>query len=193
METEIWKDILEVGGMYQISNFGRVKSKEKVIERSNGGRPVMPERIMKSSRGNQGLLVITLKCMGKNKVFTIHRLVATYFIPNPENCDVVKFKDGDKMNVHVSNLYWISSGKYKSNKSTPNSYVKFDELSEMWDVIVSKQHFASYENKEKAEKVLQQEIIKRNNFNSEVVPLYRSIIPQRARKIFRTQPIFIFN
>jgi len=193
METEIWKDILEVGGMYQISNFGRVKSKEKVIERSNGGRPVMPERIMTPSKGNQGYLVIVFRYLNKSVGFGVHRLVATYFIPNPEKCDVVRFIDGDKLNTHYSNLFWFSSGKTKTNKKIPSCYVHFDEISEMWEVVVNKQYFASYNNKERADEILNQELLKGTSYISEEAPIRRNIIPQRANKVLRNVSQFILN
>lgn len=193
METEVWKDILEVGGMYQISSFGRVRSKEKVIEKKNGARLLMPERVMNRTKGNQGYLVILFKYMGKVRGFVVHRLVAKYFLDNPENSDVVKFKDGDKMNPHKDNLYWVSSGSYKKCRRLPSNHVAFDELSELWDVIIDKQHFASYDTEEKANTVLKIELERRNHFSSEEAPYRRNIIPQRANKIFRTHSQFIYG
>ena len=43
---------------------------------------------------------------GANTMVKIHRIVAEHFLPNPENMPYVNFKDGDKLNCNVDNLFW---------------------------------------------------------------------------------------
>jgi hypothetical protein len=38
-----------------------------------------------------------------------HRLVAEYFIPNPNNYEYVHHKDENRLNNDVSNLEWVSA------------------------------------------------------------------------------------
>ena len=69
-----------------------------------------------------------------------HRLVAQYFIPNPNNLPYVHHKDENKLNNHVSNLEWISSkdNAKEHQKNNPNKvrskpkYYKKDLEGEEW-------------------------------------------------------------
>ena len=54
-------------------------------------------------------LKVTLSLNGKREQLTIHRLVATHFLPNPANNPIVNHIDGNKHNNHISNLEWVSA------------------------------------------------------------------------------------
>ena len=95
---EIWKDIKGYEGLYQVSNLGRVKSKER--ERTKGG-------ILKPSIVRNYYRVILCK-NGKTKSYAVHRLVAETFIPNINNYEVVNHKDENKLNNSESNLEWCT-------------------------------------------------------------------------------------
>lgn len=43
-----------------------------------------------------------------SKMVYAHRLVAQYFLPNPNNYQYVHHKDGNRTNNNVSNLEWVS-------------------------------------------------------------------------------------
>lgn len=113
LENEIWKDINGWEGLYQISNYGRVKSLSKYLY--NGyGYFWSKEKIMKLTNNQDGYLRIHLRNNGKRKVYSVHRLVAEAFIPNPNNLPEVNHKDEDTSNSKVDNLEWCTS-KYNSN------------------------------------------------------------------------------
>ncbi len=66
------------------------------------------ERFMKQHNNPEGYKVVGLYIGGKQKQFRVHRLVATAFIPNPENKPFVNHIDGNKANNDVSNLEWCT-------------------------------------------------------------------------------------
>ncbi len=108
METEIWKDIPGYETYYQVSNLGRIKSLERFARIGNGYRKVR-ERIRRTYIAGLGYKMITLKMSGvKSKMHTVHRFVATCFIPNPNNYPEVNHIDGNKLNAKASNLEWVT-------------------------------------------------------------------------------------
>lgn len=105
---EIWKDIEGYNGRFQVSNLGRIKT----FNYKNTG----VEKILKPKKHSKGYLHIQLMSGELNKTFTIHRLVAEAFIPNPENLPCVNHKDENKTNNNVDNLEWCDR-KYNNNYS----------------------------------------------------------------------------
>lgn len=108
---EVWKDIEGYEGLYQVSNLGRVKSLPK-----RDGFRFLSERIMVGGMSNHYRCVI-LSNRGNQKGFTIHRLVAKAFLPNPDNLPQINHKDENKLNNRVDNLEWCSA-KYNMNYGT---------------------------------------------------------------------------
>ena len=97
LPDEIWRDIVDYGGKYQVSNYARISSlcrgKTKLIK---------PDIV------HTGYLRVTFYKNGKTKNHYVHVLVAQAFIPNPDNKRQVNHLDGDKTNNHVSNLEWAT-------------------------------------------------------------------------------------
>lgn len=110
---EIWKDIKGYEGLYQISNFGNVKSLPKFRVKYHTG-----EIILKQQNSANGYKQINLYKNNKHRTEKIHRLVAEAFIPNPENKPEVNHIDGDKTNNYIGNLEWNTrkeNGKHAWN------------------------------------------------------------------------------
>ncbi len=81
---EIWKDIKEYEGLYQVSNLGNVKSLDRLVDHKNKGYKQKIKGKLKSVRldsSNQYYLVDLCK-NGKSKTLLVHRLVANAFIIN---------------------------------------------------------------------------------------------------------------
>ena len=96
---EIWKPVPDYPA-YEVSNFGRVKS-------FKGKTP----RIRVPNANLKGYLCHCLCKNGKQKTFTVHRLVARLFVPNPLDKPEINHKDGHRLNNHVSNLEWCTSSE----------------------------------------------------------------------------------
>ena len=103
MDGEEWRDIEDYVGLYQVSNFGRVRSLGIRNKNANNERI----KLLKLSIVGIGYNMITL-CNGKLKRKLVHRLVAQAFIPNPNNYPIINHIDGNKLNNHVSNLEWCT-------------------------------------------------------------------------------------
>ena len=105
---KIWKDIDGFEGLYQISNYGEVKSLNRV-EKSGNGYRLRKERILKQHMSNSRHLSVVLCKNGKTYPRIVHRLVANAFIPNPEGKPVVDHIDTDPQNNRVDNLRWVTT------------------------------------------------------------------------------------
>ena len=113
--TEEWRDIAGFEGMYQISNFGNVKSVSRYVfagEHANHSYFRVNEKMLKGSLDHKGYRGVNLSCNGRVRRFLVHRLVAQAFIPNPDNLPCVNHKDENPRNNCVDNLEWCT---YKYN------------------------------------------------------------------------------
>ncbi|MBO7079503.1 MAG: HNH endonuclease [Bacilli bacterium] len=108
MNKEIWKDIKDYEGLYQVSNFGRVKSLEKKVW-NRYEFIVRKERILKTKNNSKEYCIVKLYKDNKHYNKKIHRLVAEAFIPNPNDLPQINHIDGNKNNNNANNLEWCTN------------------------------------------------------------------------------------
>ena len=116
---EIWKDIPNYEGFYQVSNLGHIKS----FHKHNGktGHFLVPNII---GHGYESVMLYKKTVAGKERhKFLVHRLVAQAFLPNPDNLPQINHIDEDKRNNAVTNLEWCTN-IYNRNYGTVNARIK---------------------------------------------------------------------
>lgn len=91
---EKWKPVNGYEGLYEVSNFGRVRNSA--------------HKIRKTQINNRGYYNVRLCKNGKYKTCLVHRLVAIAFIPNDDTSLEVNHKDENKQNNMIDNLEWVT-------------------------------------------------------------------------------------
>lgn len=118
---QLWKDVVNYEGLYQVSNSGKIKSLRNNI-------------ILKPRKKKNGYLQVVLyKNNVKNKL--IHRLVGEAFIPNPLHLSYINHKNKIKSDNRVGNLEWCTP-KYNNDYSQSykiNQYDLDNNLIKSWN------------------------------------------------------------
>lgn len=103
LPNERWRDVEGFEGLYQISDYGRVKSLSRRIDKTHNYK----SRILKQVHDKNGYLKCTLSKNGKHTEVRVHQLVGKYFVPNPENkpiYDHINEVENNYCNNHYTNL-----------------------------------------------------------------------------------------
>ena len=125
MRKEIWRPIVGYEGLYEVSNYGRVKSIKRIIKKVRLGNEfssIQNEIILKYNCDRYGYLKVGLWKDAKCKKFFVHRLVADAFIPNKENLPQINHINEIKTDNRVENLEWCSAS-YNTNYGNRNKTV----------------------------------------------------------------------
>lgn len=110
---EEWRDVVGYEGLYEISDYGCVRSR-------HGGKV----RYMKCKKGKNGYLRICLSKNGKGKTFLVHRLVYTVFNGTIAEGYEIDHIDGDKTNNNLRNLRAVTPRENQWNSVTRARYLE---------------------------------------------------------------------
>ena len=124
--SEIWKDIPEFDGYYQISNLGNVKSLSRTILGRGKHDTLLKERLLKFSTSTNGYYQVILQKKGFKKIYKVHSLVAICFLnhtPDGSHNVVIDHINEIKTDNRLENLRLIGhrenvSRSMKNNTST---------------------------------------------------------------------------
>lgn len=101
---ETWKEIKGYRETYEVSNFGNVRTKDRIGARGHFCKGC--DR--KQHENSNGYLRVSLNLTGKRKDFFVHRLVAELYLNKEDGKEFVNHKDGNKQNNHIGNLEWCT-------------------------------------------------------------------------------------
>lgn len=131
LSREIWVELPGYGGHYQVSNFGRVKSKQRTVSRKySSGKTVKfiyKEKILRPSRSDKyGHMSVHIGYDKKKFNVLVHRLVLLAFIGEPADGQECRHLNGDATNNHLSNLAW---GTHYENSQDRKRHGKYPNKS----------------------------------------------------------------
>lgn len=111
MEHDIWKPVIDYEHIYEVSNTGKVRSKDHFVKHEDGKNRIQKGRVLKTQISSKGYERVSLSVNKKRFQTGVHRLVGLCFVENPDNKDQINHKDGNKLNNHYTNLEWVTNSE----------------------------------------------------------------------------------
>jgi len=124
---EIWKDIKGYEGLYEVSNYGKVKSLDRFLPHTSGGERLHKGRVLKQLKSPYFSVYISNEFNVKKRYY-VHKLVAIAFLnhkPNGFKGLIVDHIDNNPFNNYVDNLQLITQRENvsKSRKIRTSKYI----------------------------------------------------------------------
>lgn len=178
--NEVWKDIKDFEGLYQISNFGRVRSLDRWVNNSSNGGYNLKGRVLANKKGTNDYSLTCLSKEGKQYYFLVHRLVGLHFIEMPEHVkesqrQEINHIDEDITNNHVDNLEWVTPKENMNHGTRVERCIeKFKETGFVKKVVqmdLEGNFIAEYESQIEASR---QTGVRQGNISSAILGKYKT-------------------
>jgi len=130
-KSETWVDAFGFEGVYQVSNFGRIRSVSRIVIKTNGHRLPVKGNILNPSVSRNGYLVIsrnTFKSVGERVTIKIHRLIFESFNEQIKEGLEIDHIDRDKTNNHIDNLRLVNRRDNINNRSNNKKYIGVTDI-----------------------------------------------------------------
>jgi len=146
---EIFKDIPNYKGLYQVSNLGRIKSLKRIVKKGYSYRTIK-QKILNQLIINK-YIYTGLRKNKKQKLYLVHQLVAIVFLNHKPDGHkiIVDHIDNNPLNNHVNNLQLItqrentSKDRFRGNYSSKYLGVCWNKKMGKWQVNI----WVNYKNK----------------------------------------------
>jgi hypothetical protein len=176
---EIWRDIKDYEGIYQVSNTGKIKSLERKVYHPRHGAINLKEKIRKFTIHKDGRYQVTLSFEGVNKIKTVSNLVAEHFKEVKDIRECVIHLDGNTQNNNVKNLKYVTRRdvafirENKSEHKTSKKYgVWFEKSKNRYrasiTVLGKQKTLGTFKTEKEAEEAYKKEYILNNSFKETV-------------------------
>lgn len=136
LDNEEWRDVVGFEEAYQVSNLGRIRSKDRIVKSARYKNRHERSHILKLRHDKDGYLTFNAKWNGIGKLLKVHREVGKAFVDNPNEYPCIDHIDGKRDNNISTNLRWCTNhqnanfelAKINRSKAITDSYKNNDAL-----------------------------------------------------------------
>lgn len=126
--TEIWLPVSGYESLYEVSNYGNVRSLDRSVNARGGSTATRKGRILVPTEGGNGYLRVCL-ARGRAKEYrSIHRLVAFAFLQARTGANFVNHKDLNKTNNRADNLEWVTCSENNKHAHDAGAFAEGNNL-----------------------------------------------------------------
>lgn len=128
-QLEAWKPITGYEGLYEVSSYGRVRSLDQLMLKSNGVIQKHTGRILSAfmTKGYKSVTLRNAKAESRKKNYLVSRLVGIAFVDGYEDGLLINHINGYKLDNHYTNLEWVTH-KENTAHAIQMGLFKFDAL-----------------------------------------------------------------